>query len=157
MKTYIDVRGAARGEHGVLSHLKTMQGRYMKKVRELPAGANLSMSQTPEYQEYLRTCIAEEGQVTLVKAFLDGKEDDGLPLWDLDYEVLRDCLKPLPTNLDNLDSKHSIWEEGADVCHSYGKLTQRGLIRWTLQSGKVGSWLMAVLTEQGRAAIPSNK
>lgn len=62
-------------------------------------------------------------------------------------------LKSIP---DNLDQKHSIWEEGDAVCYSYGILILRGLIRFDLQSGKIGTWLIPVLTEQGKQALDNH-
>ena len=112
----------------------------MKKVRDIPTNCNIEQTQTQEYQERLRTLLAEDSQVELANhGFLDGKEDDGHPLNEMDYEILTSCTKPIP---DNLDDKHSIYEEGDDVSYSYGILTLRGLIVWKMQSGKWKSWIV---------------
>jgi hypothetical protein len=127
----------------------------MKKVRDIPPEYKDpgTWTQTPEYQKHLADCVEEEGQLYLAKSFMNGKEDEGLPLFDLDYEVLRSMLKPIP---NDLDEKHTIWEEGEDVCYSYGVLILRGLIRMTLQSGKNKTWLFAVLTEQGKKVLDAH-
>jgi hypothetical protein len=124
----------------------------VKKVRDIPPEwqEHAAKIQTPEYQEHLRSCVEEEGQVRLVKSFLNGQEDTGAGLGTLDYEILASCLKPVP---ENLDEKHSVWEEGDEVCFHYGVLTQRGLIRWGLESGQKGTWLMARLTYNGEIAL----
>jgi hypothetical protein len=122
----------------------------MKKVRDLPDGFSIEQTQTPEYQEHLRACVAEPGQVQLANSFLEGKKDDGFALIELDYQILASCDKSIPANLDE---KNSIHEEGEDVCFSYGILTSRGLISWKLQSGKVRSWLVAELTDSGKRVV----
>jgi hypothetical protein len=128
----------------------------MKKVRDIPPEWQGLNTQSPEYQEHLQRCIEEEGQTRLVKSFMEGREDKGLPLEELDYQLLLNCRKPIPNNND-LDEKPSIWEEGEEVCYSYGMLTLRGLIRWTLQSGKISRWLVPALTVQGEQALTERK
>jgi hypothetical protein len=126
----------------------------MKKVRDIPPEWKEAADkiQTPEYQEHLRLCVAEVGQEKLAKSFTCGKQDNGLELGELDFQILASCRKPIPTDLDD---KHSLWEEGDEVCYSYGILTLRGLIRWTLESGKKGTWLLARLTQAGEEiAVP---
>lgn len=126
----------------------------MKKVRDLPPECSPTQTQTSEYQEHLCTLVAEEKQATLAKRFMGDKEDDDLPLAELDYQILADCTKSIP---DNLDEKHSIWEEGDEVCYAYGRLTLRGIIRWGLKSGKVGKWLMAELTDEGKRILTEHE
>jgi hypothetical protein len=101
----------------------------MKKVRDIPPEYKDpgTWTQTPEYQKHLADCVEEEGQLYLAKSFMNGKEE-----------------------------KHTIWEEGEDVCYSYGVLILRGLIRMTLQSGKNKTWLFAVLTEQGKKVLDAH-
>jgi hypothetical protein len=121
----------------------------VKKVRDIPPEIRMELVQTPAYQTKLRLLVEEVGQVTLGRSFMEGSEDDGAPLGALDREILLSCHKPIP---DDFGTKHTIYEEGAEVCRSYGVLTLRGLICWKLHSVEAGTWLLPCLTDAGESA-----
>lgn len=122
----------------------------MKKIREIPTNWDKSIIQTAQYQEHLRVMVAEKGQKSIALAFTDGKPDYGFTLGDLEYQILRAESKPISPNWG---TKHSIWEEGEEVCYAYGILTMRGLLRWDLHSVAEGTWLLPSLTDTGKGIV----
>lgn len=126
----------------------------MKKVRDIPADFDVSLIQTAEYQARLKEEVAEAGQTTLALAFTGGQWDHGKPLGELEYQILRQNTKELSPNWA---MKHSIWEEGEEVCIAYGVLTLRGLIRWELHTVPEGTWLLPDTTDAGKQVLASKE
>lgn len=123
----------------------------MQKIRDIPTEFQEKVKelQSPEFQEHLRNLVAEEGQRTLATKFMR-KEDAGDPLSTLDYKLLESCQKPISPDWG---TKQTVWEEGDDVCYSYGVLTLRGFIRWNLHTVSEGTWLLPSLTESGTQTL----